>query len=79
MTETCKLCQPKLDLEEALDELEDVLMQATYSEDNHYDSGFLSSYASAFRLLAKHGRFIIKEEAGRFVRGQFVHKQDVTP
>ncbi len=39
------------------------------------DSMALTSYADAMRLLAKHGRLIIKKEVGRRVIGEWVKKE----
>ncbi len=59
--------------EELLDELEDITYQACAirvkgtKDEWELDSFALSSYASAIRLLAEHGRVKIKREYGRRV------------
>ena len=52
--------------------LVDMVRQHCYCHNNQtYDSGALTSDAEAMRLLAKLGKFEIKEDRGRIVSGRF--------
>ena len=66
--------QARIDRDEALEALADVVNQACYSDKDRpeLDSMAISAYADGMRVLAKHGRFQITHEVGRRVCGRLV-------
>ena len=60
--------KPSIELQEALDVLQDVLEQACGA-----DSMALSAYARGLRLLSQYGLFTIEHEFHRRVTGKYTH------
>ena len=66
-------------MEELVDELCDVVNQATRMEDGTLDSMALSANASAMRLLARLGKLTIDREYGRRVIAHWPEQANKSP
>jgi hypothetical protein len=69
----------RVERDDLLDTLEDVINQACWIDGGGLDSSALSAYADGMRLLAKHNRLVIEREYGRRVIGHWPTKRDTAP